>query len=391
MKRIFSVIFCIIIVCTSLSLSAFSVDEKAVSVSAKSVVLMDQSTGNVLFSINEHEKLFPASVTKIMSLLLVMEAIDCGKLSLDNKVTASAYAAGKGGSQIWLKEGETMTVDELLRATAIASANDACTALGEQLAGSEEGFVRMMNDRAKELGMEDTNFVNCTGLDDETTDHLTSAYDIALMSKELLNHERIMNYSTVWMDSLRGGATELVNTNKLVRFYKGTTGLKTGTTSKAGYCVSASAQRDGLHLIAVVMGSQNSGERFEDAKAMLNWGFANYETVTPELDMNLITDVNIIKGVEEKITPELEKIKPMTLEKGKKAKIESVIDLGVDVEAPVEKGQILGSVTFKADGEVIAEYKLTAKESVRKIKLGDMILRMLSSLSARNILNGMAG
>lgn len=391
MKRIFSFIFCIIIVCSFVSLGAFSANDDAISVSAKGVVLMDQSTGNVLFSKNEHEKLYPASVTKIMSLLLVMEALDSGKLSIDDKITASAYAAGKGGSQIWLKEGEVMTVDELLRATAIASANDACAALGEQLAGSEEGFVRMMNDRAKELGMNDTNFVNCTGLDDDTTDHLTSAYDIALMSKELLNHERIMNYSTVWMDSLRNGATELVNTNKLVRFYKGTTGLKTGTTSKAGHCVSASAQRDGLHLIAVVMGSDNSTQRFEDAKAMLNWGFANYETVTPEIDMNLITDVTVIKGVEDKLTPELEEIKPMTLEKGLKSKIESVIDLGIDVEAPVEKGQILGSVTFKADGKVIAEYKLTAKEDVRRITLGDMALRILSSLSSKCVLQGKAG
>lgn len=383
-KKAISILVCILLLSTAMFVTVYAEgNEAAINVNAKACVLMDASTGEVLFSKNEHEKLYPASVTKIMPILLVMEAIDSGKISLEDKVTASAVAASKGGSQIWLKEGEQMTVDELLRAAVIASANDACTALGEYIAGSEEGIVKMMNDRAKELGMNDTNFVNCTGLDDETTEHLTSAYDIALMSKQLLSHERITNYSTVWMDSLRDGATQLVNTNKLVRFYKGTTGLKTGTTSKAGHCVSASAQRNDLHLIAVVLGSENSTDRFESAKAMLNWGFANYEIVIPEFDKSLITDINIIKGIENSLTPSMDEIKPITLKSGLKGKIETQIDLATDVEAPVEKGQKFGSLRFVADGETISEYSLYAPKEVRRLKISDILLRLLSSMSLR--------
>lgn len=385
-KRLISVALCLILICSSVTFATYAENRDAqIKIDAKAAVLMDVSTGRVLFSKNEHERLYPASVTKIMPLLLVMEAIDSGKLSLQDKITASASAAGKGGSQIWLKEGEQMTVDELLKAAVISSANDACTALSERIAGSEEGIVKMMNDRAKELGMKETNFVNCTGLDDDTTEHLTSAYDIALMSKQLLSHERILNYTTVWMDSLRDGATQLVNTNKLVRFYKGTTGLKTGTTTKAGHCISASAQRNGLHLIAVVMGSSSGTERFESAKAMLNWGFANYETVTPSLDMSLITDVQIIKGIEDSVKPTIEPIKSLTLESGQKGKIQTEIDLATDVEAPVEKGQILGKVKFTIDGKSIAEYNLIAENAVRRLKISDIMRRMFSSLTSKNI------
>ena len=375
---------CIIIAGTFLSFSAFSANEdEKLDVKAKSYVLMDVSNGKLLLGKNEHERLYPASVTKIMTLLLVIEKIDSGKLSLEDKVTASTAAAGKGGSQIWLKEGETMTVDELLRAAAIGSANDACTALAEHIAGSEEGFVKLMNAKANELGMKDTNFENCTGLDDDTENHLTSAYDIALMSRELLSHERIQNYTTVWMDSLRSGATELVNTNKLVRFYKGTTGLKTGTTSKAGHCISASAMRKNLHLIAVVLGAENSTDRFEGAKSLLNYGFANYETVTPNFDSSLITDVNIIKGIEQSVTPQVEKVLPMTLETGTGAKIQPKINLALSVEAPVEKGQVLGTLDFEIDGNVIASYNIVSPVEIRKINFGDMLIRLLRSLSVR--------
>lgn len=382
MKKSIVFIISLVMIFVFLPFEVLSVnDDAAIEVDAKACILMDVSSGKVLFSKNEHEKLFPASVTKIMPILLVMEALDSGKITLEDTVTTSPVAASKGGSQIWLKEGEQMTVDEMLRATVIGSANDACTALGEFIAGSEEGIVKMMNDRAKELGMNDTNFVNCTGLDDDTDSHLTSAYDIALMSKELLGHERITNYSTVWMDSLRGGETELVNTNKLVRFYKGTTGLKTGTTTKAGYCVSASAQRNDLHLVAVVLGSSNGTNRFETAKAMLNWGFANYETVTPQFDANLITDVNIIKGISDKITPQVEKINPITLKSGLKGKIEISVELSTEVEAPVEEGQTLGKVVFTVEGEEIGEYKIYAGEEVRRLKISDVFKRMLSSLT----------
>lgn len=362
---------------------AFAENESPVAVKAKAYVLMDASTGEVLLKSNEHQKLFPASVTKIMPILLVMEAIDSGKLDLNETVTASPEAAAKGGSQIWLKDGETMTVHELLKAAVIGSANDACTALGERIAGSEEGIVKMMNDRAKQLSMNDTHFVNCTGLDDDTDEHLTSAYDIALMSKELLSHERIREYTTIWMDSLRNGATQLVNTNKLVRFYKGTTGLKTGTTAKAGHCVSASAERDGLHLIAVVMGSDNSTDRFEGAKALLNYGFANYKTVTPEYDKTLITPVRIIKGYTGSLIPEVGTILPITVKAGEESKIEAEVEIATDVEAPVEKGQRIGSITFKLNGTTLAEYPLTAKEEVAKLTVFEMMRRLLSSLSVR--------
>lgn len=386
LKRAVAVIMSLMMLFSCLSIFAIAKNEQGkpadmpVEVRAKSAILMDASTGKVLMKMNEHEKLFPASVTKIMTLLLVAEAIDAEKISLSDKVTTSANSASKGGSQIWLKEGEIMTVDELLKATAIYSANDACNALGEHISGSEEAFIALCNERAKELGMKDTHFDNCTGLDDTTDTHLTSAYDIALMSRELVKHEIILNYTTIWMDSLRGGDTELVNTNKLVRFYQGATGLKTGTTSKAGCCLAATALRDGTHLVAVVMGSSNSDDRFNGAKAMLNWGFSNYETITPEIDKSLITKVNVIKGVEEKITPALPDILPILILRGRKDDLEQTINMAVDVKAPVEKGQKLGSVEFSLDGEIVGEYVLTAPNSIAKLTFGVVLRRMLASL-----------
>lgn len=381
MKKMISLLLLSIMLTGCLSVSTLAVNESELEIKAKAAVLMDVSTGQVLYSFNENERLYPASVTKIMPLLLFMEALDGGKISLEDVVTTSPVAAGKGGSQIWLKEGEQMTVDELLRATAIGSANDACTALGEHIAGSETGFVKMMNDRAKELGMANTNFVNCSGLDDDTTEHLTTAYDIALMSRELLKHERIKTYTTVWMDSLRGGETQLVNTNKLVRFYSGTTGLKTGTTSKAGHCLSASAERDGLHLIAVVMGAGNSTDRFEGAKAMLNWGFANYETVTPEIDSSLFSQVEVLRGVQESIRPVITGVEPVTLKAGEKARLETEITLSENVEAPVEKNQTLGSVSLKIDGKEIARYSLVSDIYIEKTNLGHIIVRFFRALA----------
>lgn len=383
MKKLLSTILCLIVIMSTFTISAFAENETSLTLDAKSAILMEQTTGKILYAQNEHERLYPASVTKIMTILLVTEALDSGKIALTDVVTASTNAASKGGSQIWLKEGEQMTVEELLRASVIASANDACTALGEHIAGSEEAAVKMMNDRAKELGMNDTHFDNCTGLDDDSTTHLTSAYDIAIMSKELLSHERIKTYSTVWMDSLRDGATQLVNTNKLVRFYKGTTGLKTGTTSKAGHCISASAERNGLHLIAVIMGSSTGAERFESAKTLLNWGFANYETVTPTLDEGLMTEVNVIKGIENTVKPYCDNIKPVILKSGMKGKLEAVVDLAAEVEAPVEENQTLGTVRFTVDGEAVCEYKLKAERSVRRLKLSDILIRLISSLSTK--------
>lgn len=352
-----------------------------VEIKAKAAVLMDVSTGKVLMKYNENEKLYPASVTKIMPLLIVVEAIDSGKIKLTDVVTVSANASSKGGSQIWLKEGEQMTVDDLLKATAVYSANDACTALGEYVAGSEEAFVAMLNERASQLGMKNTYFENCTGLDDTTEKHLTTALDVATMSRELLKHEMIINYTTIWMDSLRDGATELVNTNKLVRFFEGTTGLKTGTTSKAGCCVSASAKRNGTHLIAVVLGSENSSDRFETAKAMLNWGFTNYVTVTPVIDPSLIPEVKVINGVKESIMPVIPKPESVLIPKGKENEIKQNIELAVDAAAPIEKGQILGKISFTLGNETLMEYKLTSPESVKPLTFTVVFFRVLKSIT----------
>ena len=380
MKKVMSVIISVIMI-ISTSMPVYAADENLpVEIRAKAAVLMDASTGKVLMKYNENERLYPASVTKIMPLLLICEAIDEGRISLSDKVTVTGSAASKGGSQIWLKEGEQMTVDELLKATAVYSANDACTALGEFIAGSDEAFVEMLNRRAQELGMKNTHFENCTGLDDTTENHLTTALDVAIMSRELLKHELIMNYTTIWMDSLRNGQTELVNTNKLVRFYEGTTGLKTGTTSKAGCCVSASAKRDGTHLIAVVMGSDNSADRFETAKAMLNYGFANFITVTPVIDKTLIPEVGVINGVTEEIMPQIPQVNPVLIEKGREGDITQTIDLAVDVEAPVEKGQVLGTVTFSLGNEKIGVYNLTSPDTVECLTFSIIFRRIISSI-----------
>lgn len=382
MKRITGIILTVAFVVSMLSVcvSAQELPDMKVEVNAKSAVLMEASTGEILMSKNAHEKVYPASVTKIMSLLLITEAIDQGKIALTDVVTASREASQKGGSQIWLKEGEQMTVDDLLKATAVASANDACSALGEYIAGSDTAFVKMMNDRAKELGMNDTNFENCTGLDDTAENHVTSAYDVAIMSRELIKYERIRNYTTIWMDTLRGGETQLVNTNKLIRFYKGATGLKTGTTSKAGCCVSATAERDGLSLIAVVMGSDSSNDRFSGARAMLDWGFANYSLVGLTVDPSLITDVNVLGGTTDKITPRVTEEKFAVVEKGKEDKITSVPELAIDVEAPVEPNQVLGTVKFMLGETEVGSINLCAPEAVEKMTFSDYLIRFITSL-----------
>ena len=349
-----------------------------VEIKAKSAVLMDVSTGKVLMEFNPDTKLFPASVTKIMTILLVAEAVSSKKITLADKVACSLNAASKGGSQIWLEEGEVMTVDELLRATVIGSANDAATLLGEYISGSEEAFISLMNARAKELGMNNTHFVNATGLDDTTDDHLTTAHDIAIMSCELLKHEFITEYTTVWMDSLRNGETELVNTNKLVRFYEGTTGLKTGTTAKAGCCVSASAKRDNLHLVAVVMGSGNSSDRFETAKAMLSWGFSNYTSYTPKIDKSLINNVTVIGGRSNEVKVNIPELYPILIKKGEEENIKVNVDLCTDVEAPVSENQTLGTVRVTVSDKTVSEYKLTSASAVEKLNIFDAMLKILN-------------
>lgn len=366
MKKIITILLCFILL-FSVPMTASAQEETvAGSISAKSAILMEISTGQVLMESNPDEKLSPASITKIMTILLTVEALEQGKISLEDKVSASANAASKGGSQIWLKENEVMTVHDLLKATVIASANDACTALGEHIAGDETAFVSLMNKRAKELNMTNTNFENCSGLDDDTTNHYSTARDVAIMSCELIRHEMIKEYTTIWMDSVRNGETQLVNTNRLIRYYDGATGLKTGTTSKAGYCVSATAKRDGMELVAVVLASDNSGERFEDAKKMLNWGFANYSIYEPTVDMSLITDVTVLYGEQNSITPSVKMPKPILIKKGTENDVTQKVDICIDVEAPVEKGQTVGKVIFQLDGENLGECAIFCENRVER-------------------------
>ena len=347
-------------------------------ISAKSVVLLEAHTGQVLYEDNSSEKLPPASITKIMSLLLVMEAIDRGDMSLEDVITTSEHASSMGGSQIWLEPGETMTVDELLKATVIASANDATVALGEAIAGSEEGFVAMMNEKAKSLGMNNTHFVNCTGLDAEG--HLTTAYDIAIMSCELIKHPLIKNYSTVWMDSLRGGESELVNTNKLIRFYSGATGLKTGTTSGAGYCVSATAERDGMELVAVVMGGSTSAERFNGAKKLLDYGFANYncKNYSPEKEKD--TYVNVLKGEERLVKAECKGTINILSRKADKDNITTKINLGDTVTAPIKKGDKIGSISVYLGDEEIGAVDIIAASEVKKLTFKSALVWIISAM-----------
>lgn len=347
-------------------------------ISSKSAILIEQTTGKIIYEQNAHEKLSPASVTKIMSLLLIMEAIERGDITLETIVTASSHAASKGGSQIWLKEGEQMSVNDLLKATVIASANDATTALAEAVAGSEETFVGMMNERAKQLGMNDTTFMNCTGLDADG--HLTSAYDIALMSKELLTHELITKYSTVWMDTLRDGKSELVNTNKLVRFYEGTTGLKTGTTSKAGYCLSASATRGNLSLISVVMDAPSSNVRFNEARELLSFGFANYLNAEVELPETL-DDIRVVGGMKDSISLKFDGTANVVIEKIKKDTLTTEIVLPQSVNAPIEEGQQVGECIVKSEGQEVARIKIIAQSGSQKMTFARAFLILLKQMS----------
>lgn len=335
------------------------------SIKAKSAVLIDITSGTVLYEKNSHEIMPPASITKIMTLILVMEAIENGKISLEDEVSVSDHAASMGGSQIWLEPNEKMTVNDLLKATCVASANDAAVALGEYIAGSEDAFVSMMNDRAAELGMKDTTFINATGLDAEG--HLTTAYDISLMSRALIRHDLIKKYSTIWMDSLRDGETELVNTNRLVRFYEGTTGLKTGTTDGAGSCLSATAERQGLALCAVVMGCDTSNDRFNSARTLLDYGFANWAMYKFEPKLDEVKSVKVISGVKDLVGIALPEAKSFLIPKGKGENIVAKTEISESVEAGVEQGQVLGKIILTLDGETIGEYPLCADKSVEKM------------------------
>ena len=379
MMRLGCLILGIAILFTFLPLPAQAAD---LQVSAKSAVLMDLATGTVLYEQNAHEPLAPASVTKVMTMLLIMEAIDSGKIQWEDTVTVSEAAAAKGGSQVYLKVGETMTVKDMLKAIAVSSANDCACAMAEHLCGSESAFVDAMNARAKELGMNDTHFVNCTGLDDspEAERHKTSAYDIALMSRELLyHHPDIKQFTTIWMDTLRNGTFGLSNTNKLIRFYPGATGLKTGFTSGAGYCLSASAQRDGLELVAVVMGCESSKDRFAACKTMLDYGFANYALVTPQVEQMLT--VPVILGTEASVTAVPAETVQMLIDKGQKNMVTTEVELEPEITAPVSQGQRLGTLRVKAGEQVLSQIPLVAEAAVPRLTFGDLFWAALKGLA----------
>ncbi len=347
----------------------------AVEVSAPSAVLMEKETGTILYEKDAHAVLEPASVTKVMTLLLTMEAIDSGLLSYDTVITASAHACSMGGSQIWLEEGEQMTVEEMLKAVCVVSANDCAVALAEAVAGSEDAFVEKMNQRAAELGMADTVFCNATGLPQEG--HVTSAYDIALMSRELLHHPQIRNYTTIWMDSLRGGETELVNTNRLIRFYDGATGLKTGFTDTALYCLSGSAERDGMELIAVILKSPTSSQRFADAQALLSSGFSTYTLlhVTPD---SPLPPVPVKLGAQATVQPVVsQEASALLLEKAQAVDVTQEVELPPAVSAPVKAGDPLGTLTASSGGGIVARVPLLAGETVERITFGQMLTEIL--------------
>ena len=346
------------------------------TLTSHAALLMEKTTGEILYAQNEHDALPPASVTKIMTVLLTMEAIDSGRIALDDMVTVSAYAAGMGGSQVFLAEGEQMSVDDLLKAVCVSSGNDAAVALAEHVAGVTELFVEQMNNRARELGMKDTHFVNCTGLTAEG--HLTSAHDIALMSRELLlHHPEVRNYTTIWMDTLRSGTFGLSNTNKLIRFYEGATGLKTGFTQEAGYCISATAERDGMELIAVIMKGTTSDSRNADAKMLLNYGFSTY-TLTDIQPEEPLPVLPVTLGAADTVTLTLpEEGRTLLLEKSRSGGLTQTVELPETVAAPVQAGQQVGTLTVQQDGAALLTVPIVAAETVEKLSWGQMTRHML--------------
>ena len=375
MKKVTTLLLAAVLLAGMLPGRAAAVD---LNLNAKSALLMDVATGTVLYEKECHERLAPASVTKVMTMLLIMEALDDGRIHLDDQVTASEAAAAKGGSQIYLKAGETMPVSDMLKSIAVSSANDCACAMAELIAGSESAFVEQMNQRAAELGMADTHFVNCTGLDDskEAENHRTSAYDIALMSRQLLKyHPDIKKYTTIWMDTVRGGTFGLSNTNKLIRFYSGATGLKTGFTSGAGYCLSATAKREGMELIAVVMGCESAQKRTADCKALLDYGFATYSVVRPGLKAGRTVAVHL--GKQNTVPVELTERREILVEKAKRTSLTAKVELAQLVPAPVEKGQQVGTISVYAGEKLLIQLPLAAAQAVAKLSFGDVFKLVL--------------
>ena len=365
----------VLLICLLLGVVPWPARAVNMDLPVKSAILMDVATGTILYEQNAHEALAPASVTKVMTMLLIMEAIDSGTIGWNDTVTTSESAAAKGGSQVYLKVGESMTVSDMVKAIAVSSANDCACAMAEHLAGSETAFVEKMNQRAKELGMNDTHFVNCTGLDDDAAaaDHKTSAHDIGVMSRELLkNHPDIKKYTTIWMDTLRNGTFGLSNTNKMVRFYPGATGLK------AGYCLSASAQRDGMELVAVVMGAKTSAERFSACKSLLDYGFSTYGVVTPQVEE---LSVPVTLGTEDRVTAVPAQDPTLLIEKAQKNMVTTEITLEEGVKAPVSRGQKLGMLTVKAGEYVLKQIPLVAQAGVSRLSFGQIWGQVIRALT----------
>ena len=371
MKRLCSFLLALL----ALTVLTVPAGAEELAVEAEACLLMEKTTGEVLYAVNEHEPLEPASVTKVMTILLVMEAIDSGQLQYGDVVTASAHACSMGGSQIWLKENEQMTVEDMLKAVCVAPANDCSVALAEHLAGSEAAFVERMNQRAAELGMEDTVFMNPTGLPAEG--HVTSAYDIALMSRELiLNHPDVRRFTTIWMDTLRNGEFGLSNTNKLIHSYEGATGLKTGSTDGALYCLSATAERDGMELIAVILKAPTSAQRFAGAQALLNYGFASYGLAEIQTPGDL-APIPVRLGAEKAVTARLEGETALLAEKEKLGTLETELTMETELAAPVAEGQKVGRLTVTSGGETLAEFPLVADRAVARLTYWQLLQRCM--------------
>lgn len=376
-KVIISTTLCFVLMLTvvfPVKVNAVSAD----SITAPSAVLMETSTGKILFEKNSHDQRPCASVTKVMTLLLVFEAIDSGKLSLDDTITASEHASSMGGSDIWLEPGETMSADDMIKATVVASANDAAVALAEHISGSEDAFVENMNKRAKELKMNDTVFKNCNGLDEDG--HVTSAYDVAIMSRELMKHEKIFDYTSIWLDNLRDGKTQIVNTNKLLKTYNGITGLKTGTTNDAGCCMSASAKRGDVSLVAVVLGCKTGKERFSDAAALLDFGFANISVKELKLPDDMPLELKVDGGMEKTVKLNCDSSSKVVVDKGNNVEIKTSIDLSESVTAPIKENQKLGTLTYSIDGKTVKTCDITAADSVEEVSFGSVFGVLFNSL-----------
>lgn len=377
-RRLISYLVVVSSICYFTSVFSFAQDFD-IGDSIPSAIIMEKTTGLVLYEKDADSPRSPASVTKVMTALLIMEAIDSGKIGYDDIVTVSSYASSMGGSQVYLKEGEQMSVSDMLKSIVVASANDACVAMAEHIAGSEEAFVSMMNEKASELGMANTHFENTNGLDDTAQNHYTTARDIAIMSRELLNHEKILDFSSIWMDSIRGGEFGLTNTNRLIRFYKGANGLKTGSTSKAGFCISATAERDGMTLICVIMGAPSRDERNEAAKCAFDYGFANYALYNSD---RLFIDAFPVKRGESDVCTLSSETVSFLYPKGSAEKITSDTVLPEYLNAPVHKGDSVGKVVYFLDGEEVGESSVTADDDVKEVGFGYLLLFIIRKLFA---------